>query len=72
MPSDFQYDEMVKLPGYFDFEEVKMGKKPGPRVKFLKPEGIPMMLHNPHASRFKKCYQQKPNMEYWAYEKLGL
>jgi hypothetical protein len=56
MPSDFQYDEMVKLPGYFDFEEVKMGKKPGPRVKFLKPEGIPMMLHNPHASRLKKRY----------------
>ena len=23
MPSDFRYDEMVKLLGYFDFEEVK-------------------------------------------------
>jgi hypothetical protein len=26
MPSDFQYEEMVKLLGYFDFEEVKKGK----------------------------------------------
>jgi len=26
MPSDFHYDEMVKLLGYFGFEEVKKRK----------------------------------------------
>jgi hypothetical protein len=34
MPSDFHYDEMVKLLGYFGFNEVKKGKTSGSRVKF--------------------------------------
>ncbi len=29
MPADFHYDELVKLLGYFDFEEVKKGKTSG-------------------------------------------
>jgi len=29
MPSDFHYDEMVKLLGYFGFNEVKKGKHLG-------------------------------------------
>jgi hypothetical protein len=32
MPSDFHYDEMVKLLGYFGFVEVKKGKTAGSRV----------------------------------------
>ena len=59
MPSDFRYDEMVKLLGYFDFEEVSKGKTSGSRVKFLNPEGIPIMLHKPYPSRFMKHYQLK-------------
>ena len=59
MPSDFQYDEMVKLFGYFDFEEVKKGETSGSRVKFMNPEGIPIMLHKPHPSRTMKHYQLK-------------
>ena len=59
MPSDFQYDEMVKLLGYFDFEEVKKGKTSGSRVRFMNPESIPIMLHKPHPSRTMKHYQLK-------------
>jgi len=59
MPSDFQYDEMVRLLRYFDFEEVKKGKTSGSRVKFMNPEGIPIMLHKPHPSRIMKHYQLK-------------
>ena len=59
MPSDFHYDEMVKLFGYFDFEEVKKGKTSGSRVKFINPEGILIMLHKPHPSRIMKHYQLK-------------
>ena len=59
MPSDFQYYEMVKLLRYFDFEEVKKGKSSGSRVKFVNPEGIPIMLHKPHPSRIMKHYQLK-------------
>jgi hypothetical protein len=35
MPSDFHYDEMVKLLGYYGFDEVKKGKTSGSRVKFM-------------------------------------
>jgi hypothetical protein len=45
MPSDFQYDEMVKLLGHFGFEEVKKGKTSGSRVKFEDRGGFPIMLH---------------------------
>ena len=59
MPSDFRYDEMVILLGYFDFEEVKKGKSSGSRVRFMNPEGVPIMLHKPHPSCILKHYQLK-------------
>ena len=40
MPSDFHYDEMVKLLGYFGYSEVKKGKTSGSRVKFENEEGF--------------------------------
>lgn len=59
MPSDFHYDEMVKLLGYFGFEEVKKGKTSGSRVKFENGKGVPIMLHKPHPSGIMKQYQMK-------------
>jgi len=59
MPSDFHYDEMVKLLGYFGFTEVKKGKTSGSRVKFENEEGIPIILHKPHPSGIMKKYQMK-------------
>ena len=59
MPSNFHYNEMVRLLGYFDFEEVKKGKTTGSRVKFMNPEGNPIMLHKPHPSGTMKRYQLK-------------
>lgn len=59
MPSDFHYDEMVKLLGYFGFEEVKKGKTSGSRVKFENIDGIPIMLHKPHPSGIMKKYQMQ-------------
>ena len=59
MPSDFHYDEVVKLLGYFDFKEVKKGKTSGSSVKFMNPEGVPIMLHKPHPSGIMKKYQLK-------------
>lgn len=59
MPSDFHYDEMVKLLVYFDFYEVAKGKTSGSRVKFENPEGVPIMLHKPHPSGIMKKYQMR-------------
>ena len=59
MPSDFHYDEVVNLLGFFGFTEVKKGKTSGSRVKFLNPDGVPIMLHKPHPSGIMKQYQIK-------------
>ncbi len=59
MPSDFHYDEMVKLLGYFGFYPVKKGKTSGSRVKFENDEGVPIMLHKPHPSGILKMYQKR-------------
>jgi hypothetical protein len=59
MPSDFHYDEMVKLLGYFGFKEVKKGKTSGSRVKFMNDENVPLMMHKPHPSGILKKYQLK-------------
>jgi hypothetical protein len=59
LPSDFHYDEMVKLLGYFDLYEVKKGKTSGSRVKFENEEGVPIILHKPHPSGIMKKYQMK-------------
>lgn len=58
-PSDFHYDEMVKLLKRFGFEEVKKGKTSGSRVRFENREGVPIMLHKPHPSGIMKKYQMK-------------
>ena len=59
MPSDFHYDEVVKLPGHLNFKEVKKEKTSGSRVKFMNPDGIPIMLHKPHSTGIMKHYQLK-------------
>ncbi|MFW6227323.1 MAG: type II toxin-antitoxin system HicA family toxin [Bacteroidota bacterium] len=59
MPSDFHYNEVVKLLGYFGFKELNRGKTSGSRVKFINDQGIPIMLHRPHPSGIMKQYQLK-------------
>jgi len=59
MPSDFHYDEMVKLIGYFNFKEVKKGKTSGSRIKFMNEEGISLMMYKPHPTGIMKRYQMK-------------
>jgi hypothetical protein len=59
MPTDFHYDEMVKLLNYFSFYEIRQGKTSGSRVRFMNSEGIPVMLHKPHPTGLLKRYQMK-------------
>ena len=59
LPSDFHFDELVKLLSYFDFNPVKKGKTSGSRVKFKNPEGVPILLHKPHPNGILKMYQLK-------------
>lgn len=59
MPSDFHYDEMIILLGYFDFKESKTGKTSGSRVRFMNSDGVPLMIHKPHTTGRLKHYQMK-------------
>lgn len=59
MPSDFHYDEMARLLGYFGFLEVKKGKTSGSRVKFMNDKGTPIYMHRPHPGGILKKYQLK-------------
>lgn len=59
LPSDFHYDEMVKLLGYFGYNEIKKGKTSGSRVKFVSADGTMIMMHKPHPSGIMKQYQLK-------------
>lgn len=59
MPSDFHYDELVRLIGYYGFEEVRKGKTAGSRVKFANEDQIPIILHKPHPTGIMKRYQLK-------------
>ncbi len=64
MPSDFHFDEMVTLLGYFGFYEVKKGKTAGSRVKFQNENNIPILLHKPHPNGILKRYQIKQIKEF--------
>lgn len=59
LPSDFHYNELVYMLGYFGFNEVKKGKTSGSRVKFMNKDGVPIMLHKPHPTGILKLYQMK-------------
>ncbi len=59
MPSDFHYNEMVKLLEYYGFREVKKGRTVGSRVKFIREKGVAILLRKPHPSGILKRYQLK-------------
>lgn len=59
LPSDFHYNELVRLLGYFGFKEVRKGKTGGSRVKFTKNDGASIYLHKPHPTGILKRYQLK-------------
>lgn len=59
MPSDFRFNEVVKLLRYFGFKEVKKGKTSGSGIRFMNQGGVPIVLHRPHPSGIMKHYQLK-------------
>ena len=59
LPSDFHYNELIKLLGHYNFKEVKKGKTSGSRVKFEDDQGVSIYLHKPHPTGLMKRYQLK-------------
>lgn len=56
LPTDFTFDEMVKLLSIFGYELDSKGKTSGSRVEFHHDEYQAIMFHKPHPSNILKGY----------------
>lgn len=64
LPSDFTWDELVKLLSAFGFKELTKGKTGGSRRKFVTEKGNVILLHKPHPSIIMKKYALKQVQQY--------
>ena len=53
LPSDFTFDELVRLFGYFGFELSNKGRTSGSRVDFVKGKDS-FKMHKPHPGKIVK------------------
>jgi hypothetical protein len=58
-PTDFTWEELIKLLAYFGYNEHKKGKTGGSRRKFVDDESHIISLHKPHPGNILKHYQIK-------------
>jgi hypothetical protein len=55
-PTDFTWDELVKILSHFGYEELKKGKTGGSRRKFADETKHIISLHKPHPKNILKRY----------------
>jgi hypothetical protein len=58
-PTDFTWDELVKILHHFGYTELKTGKTGGSRRKFADSTKHIISLHKPHPGNIVKHYQIK-------------
>ena len=58
-PTDFTFNEIRTLLGYFGYEQINKGKTSGSRVIFKNGNKRPIMLHKPHPGNIVKDYALK-------------
>ena len=56
-PTDFTWEELLKILTHFKFVEIKKGKTGGSRRKFADEEKNIINLHKPHPQNILKRYQ---------------
>lgn len=59
MPSDFTFDEMLRLLEGYGYEKCDKGRTSGSRVIFKNGDKRPIMLHKPHPGNIVKGYAMK-------------
>jgi predicted RNA binding protein YcfA (HicA-like mRNA interferase family) len=55
-PSDFTWDEVVRLLRGLGYKEVRAGRTAGSRRRFARPSGAVITLHKPHPGNKVKGY----------------
>lgn len=56
-PTDFTWDELIKILRHFGYKELKKGKTGGSRRKFADETKHLINLHQPHPGKILKRYQ---------------
>ena len=57
IPSDFTFDELVRLLGAFGYDLSNKGATSGSRVEFVKRGDDSIIIHRPHPGNIvKRCY----------------
>ena len=59
MPSDFTFDEMIRLLEGYGYVKSDKGRTSGSRVIFKNGDKRPIMLHKPHPGNIVKEYAMK-------------
>ena len=59
MPSDFTFDEMLRLLEGYGYVKSDKGRTSGSRVIFKNGDKRPIMLHKPHPGNIVKGYAMK-------------
>ena len=59
MPSDFTFDEMIRLLEDYGYVKSDKGRTSGSRVIFKNGDKRPIMLHKPHPGNIVKGYAMK-------------
>ena len=63
-PTDFTWDELVKVLNHYGFEVINKGETAGSRRAFVHPETKQIIrLHKPHPGTILKQYQLKEILE---------
>lgn len=69
-PTDFTWDEMIRLLVGLGYVLEQKGKTSGSRVIFKRNGTKPIMLHRPHPGNVVKMYALKQVLEYLKSENL--
>jgi predicted RNA binding protein YcfA (HicA-like mRNA interferase family) len=56
IPLDFTYQELTSLLSHLGYSEANTGKTSGSRIRFIKPDTAPIILHKPHPGNEMKQY----------------
>ena len=64
VPSDFTWDELIKVLTHFGYAELKKGKTGGSRRKFVDEKGNMINLHEPHPRKIMKKYAIEQVLEH--------
>ena len=59
LPSDFTFDELERMLGFFGYRRSNKGRTSGSRVIFRNEKGFLIMLHKPHPDNIVKGYAMK-------------